>query len=86
MIIDTGENVTIISSYFAYKLGEKLFWTPLCVILQTVPGDKINVKGKFYLNIVFGDVIYGHVARVYVADISDPFILELDFMRENNFK
>ena len=47
-------------------------------------GDKINVHGNVHLNITFGDAIYHNVA--YVADISDPFILRLDFLRENNFK
>ena len=47
-------------------------------------GDKINVHGKVNLNITFGDAIYQHVASV--ADISDPFILGLNFLQENNFK
>ena len=55
---------------------------PLCVTLQTVTSDKIYIYGKFYLNIAFGDAFYHHVA--YVAGISDPFILGLDFLRENN--
>ena len=47
-------------------------------------GDKINVHGKVHFNITFGDAIYHHVA--YVADITDQFILGLDFLMENNFK
>ena len=56
---------------------------PCRVTLKTVTGYKINVYLKVYLNITFGDAIYHHV--VYVADISDPFIFGLDFLRENNF-
>ena len=84
MIIDTGANVTIIRSDLAHQLGEKLMWTPSSVTLQTVTGDKINVHGKIHINIAFGDATYHHVA--YVADISDPFILGLNFLRERNFK
>ena len=84
MIIDTGANVTIIRSDLAHKLGGKLIWTPPCVTLQTVTGDKINVHGKVHLGIAFGDAIYHHMACI--ADISDQFILGLDFLRENNFK
>ena len=83
-IIFTGANATIIRSDLAHKLGKKLIWTPPCVILQTVTDDKINVHGKVYLNITLEDDIYHQVA--YVADISDPFILGLEFQRENNFK
>ena len=49
MIVDTGANVSIIKTDLAHKLGEKLNWTLLCVSLQTVTGDKINVQGKFSL-------------------------------------
>ena len=52
--------------------------------VQTMTGDKININGKCFLNITFADVIYHHVA--YIADKSDPFILRLNFLRENNFK
>ena len=72
----------IIRSDLAHKHGEKLIRTPP-VTLQTVTRDKINVHGKVNLNITFRDAIYQHV--VYVADICDPFILELDFLRESNF-
>ena len=67
----------------AHRLGEKLIWTPPCVTLQTLTGDKINVRGKVHLNIAFGNATYHHVA--YVAEIRDPCILGLDFLRENNF-
>ena len=46
-------------------------------------GDKIQVQGKVYLNIKFGDATYHHVA--FVEDINDPFILEFEFLKENNF-
>ncbi|GFT80080.1 retroviral-like aspartic protease 1 [Nephila pilipes] len=46
--------------------------------------DRIDVHGKVYLNIAFGDAMYHHMA--YVADKNDQFILGLDFLKENNFK
>ena len=84
MIINTGVNITIMRSDLAHELGEKLIWMPHNVTLQAVTDDKINIHGKVYTNITFGDATYQHL--VYVVDINDPFILRLDFLRENNFK
>ena len=83
MIVDTGANEIIIRTDLAHRLGEKLIWTPPCVTLQTLIGDKINVRGIVNLNIAFGNCTYHHVA--YVAEIIDPYILGLDFLRENNY-
>ncbi|GFS75830.1 retrovirus-related Pol polyprotein from transposon 297 [Trichonephila clavipes] len=83
MIIDTGANVSIIRNDLAQKLQEKLIWTPPRVVLQTVTGEKIDIHGKLKVNIKFGDTTYQHA--VYVADIADPFILGLDFLKEHGF-
>ncbi|GFY16361.1 retrovirus-related Pol polyprotein from transposon 412 [Trichonephila clavipes] len=83
MIIDTGANVSIIRNDLAQKLKEKLIWTPPRVVLQTVTGEKIDIHGKLKVNIKFGDTTYQHA--VYVADIADPFILGLDFLKEHGF-
>ncbi|GFS58130.1 retrovirus-related Pol polyprotein from transposon 412 [Trichonephila clavipes] len=45
MIIDTGANVSIIREDLARNSKVKIIWTPLCVSLQTVTGDKIQVHG-----------------------------------------
>ncbi|GFX64910.1 retrovirus-related Pol polyprotein from transposon 412 [Trichonephila clavipes] len=82
-IIDTGANVSIIRNDLAQKLKEKLIWTPPRVVLQTVTGEKINIHGKLKVKIRFGDTTYQHA--VYVADIADPFILGLDFLKEHGF-
>ncbi|GFV27964.1 retrovirus-related Pol polyprotein from transposon 412 [Trichonephila clavipes] len=79
MIIDTGANVSIIRNDLAQKLKEKLIWTPPRVVLQTVTGEKIDIHGKLKVKIQFGDTTYQHA--VYVADIADPFILGLDFLK-----
>ncbi|GFV08916.1 retrovirus-related Pol polyprotein from transposon 412 [Trichonephila clavipes] len=83
MIIDTGANVSIIRNDLAQKLKEKLLWTPPRVVLQTVTGEKIDIQGKLKVKIQFGDTTYQHA--VYVADIADPFILGLDFLKEHGF-
>ncbi|GFW91935.1 retrovirus-related Pol polyprotein from transposon 412 [Trichonephila clavipes] len=67
----------------AQKLKEKLIWTPPRVVLQTVTGKKIDIHGKLKVKIKFGDTTYQHA--VYVADIADPFILGLDFLKEHGF-
>ncbi|GFX98091.1 retrovirus-related Pol polyprotein from transposon 412 [Trichonephila clavipes] len=46
-------------------------------------GEKIDIHGKLKVNIKFGDTTYQHA--VYVADIADPFILGLDFLKEHGF-
>ncbi|GFW44082.1 hypothetical protein TNCV_998471 [Trichonephila clavipes] len=43
-------------------------------------GGKIDIHGKLKVKIKFGDTTYQHA--VYVADIADPFILGLDFLKE----
>ncbi|KMQ82414.1 retroviral aspartyl protease family protein, partial [Lasius niger] len=83
MTIDTGANVTIIRKDLAQKLGGSLLWTPTSVNLQTVSGDKMDVFGRKDINITFGSTTYKHTA--YVADITDPCLLGLDFLRKYNF-
>ena len=73
MIINAGANITTIRTDLAQKLGKELIWMSPYVALQTVISKKINVQGKIYLNIAFGDATYHRVT--YVADISHPFIL-----------
>ncbi|GFV78827.1 retrovirus-related Pol polyprotein from transposon 412 [Trichonephila clavipes] len=46
-------------------------------------GKKIDIHGKLKVKIQFGDTTYQHA--VYVADIADPFILGLDFLKEHGF-
>ncbi|GFX21642.1 retrovirus-related Pol polyprotein from transposon 412 [Trichonephila clavipes] len=79
----TGANVSIIRNDLAQKLKEKLIWTPPRMVLQTVTGEKIDIHGKLKVKIKFGDTTYQHA--VYVADIADPFILGLDFLKEHGF-
>ncbi|GFV46064.1 gag-Pol polyprotein [Trichonephila clavipes] len=79
MIIDTGSQCVYHSERSGSKIKEKLIWTPPRVVLQTVTGEKIDIHGKLKVKIKFGDTTYQHA--VYVADIADPFILGLDFLK-----
>ncbi|GFY03647.1 hypothetical protein TNCV_3092731 [Trichonephila clavipes] len=73
--------------YHSERSGSKIKReTPLDpprVVLQTVTGEKIDIHGKLKVKIRFGDTTYQHA--VYVADIADPFILGLDFLKEHGF-
>ncbi|GFU93878.1 hypothetical protein TNCV_1661021 [Trichonephila clavipes] len=64
------------------KIKKKLIWTPPRGATDR-DGEKIDIHGKLKVKIKFGDATYQHA--VYVADIADPFILGLDFLREHGF-
>ncbi|GFU22324.1 hypothetical protein NPIL_263551 [Nephila pilipes] len=64
MMIDIVANVTMIRTYWAHKLGEKLIFTPPCITFQTVTSDRNNVHGKVYLSIAFGNAMYNHMTYV----------------------
>ncbi|GFS99683.1 retrovirus-related Pol polyprotein from transposon 17.6 [Nephila pilipes] len=83
MIVDTGANVTIMREDIAQQRNEKIIWTPPCVTLQTVTGDKIPIIGKMNIKITFGNNAYSYT--VYVAKITDNFILGLDFLEKYDF-
>ncbi|GFY21014.1 hypothetical protein TNCV_3990581 [Trichonephila clavipes] len=84
MVVDTGANVSIIRKDLAQNSQVSIIWTPPCVSLQTVTGDKIQVHGKANITLRLGNIDYPH--KAYIADITDPCILELDFLKKNNFK
>ncbi|GFX05785.1 retrovirus-related Pol polyprotein from transposon 412 [Trichonephila clavipes] len=83
MVVDTGANVSIIRKDLAQN-SKSIIWTPLCISLQTVTGDKIHVHGKANVTLRFGNIDYHHTA--YIADITDPCILGQDLLKNNNFK
>ncbi|GFT61300.1 retrovirus-related Pol polyprotein from transposon 412 [Trichonephila clavipes] len=80
MIIDTGANVSIIRNDLAQK---KTYLDPTPRGATDRDGEKIDIHGKLKVKIQFGDTTYQHA--VYVADIADPFILGLDFLKEHGF-
>ncbi|GFU93294.1 retrovirus-related Pol polyprotein from transposon 412 [Trichonephila clavipes] len=84
MVVDTEANVSIIRKDLFQNSQVSIIWTPPCVSLQTVTGDKIQVHGKANITQRFGNIDYHHTACI--ADIIEPCILELDFLKNNNFK
>ncbi|GFV95859.1 retrovirus-related Pol polyprotein from transposon 412 [Trichonephila clavipes] len=84
MVVDTGANMSIIRKDFAQNSEVSIVWTPSCIFLQIVTDDKIQVHGKANIHIRFGNIGFHHTA--YIADITDPCILGLDFLKNNNFK
>ncbi|GFX60151.1 retrovirus-related Pol polyprotein from transposon 412 [Trichonephila clavipes] len=84
MVVDTGANVSIIRKDLAQNSKVSIIWTPPCVSLQTLTGDKIQVHGKANVTLRFGNVDHHHTA--YIADITDLCILGLDFLKNYNFK
>ncbi|GFX43578.1 retrovirus-related Pol polyprotein from transposon 412 [Trichonephila clavipes] len=83
MIIDTGANVSIIRNDLAQKLKRETPLDPAPRGATDRDGEKIDIHGKLKVKIRFGDTTYQHA--VYVADIADPFILGLDFLKEHGF-
>ncbi|GFX06735.1 hypothetical protein TNCV_1753381 [Trichonephila clavipes] len=84
MVVDTGANVSINRKDWAQNSQVGIIWTPPCVSLQIVTGDKIQVHGKANITLGLGNIDNHHTA--YIADITDPCILGLDFLKNNNFK
>ncbi|GFX73298.1 retrovirus-related Pol polyprotein from transposon 412 [Trichonephila clavipes] len=77
MVVDTGANVSIIRKYLAQNSQVGIIWTPPCVSLQTVTGDKIQVHGKANITLRIECIIPGLVAenrkfRFGLNDYPDP--------------
>ncbi|GFV82332.1 retrovirus-related Pol polyprotein from transposon 17.6 [Trichonephila clavipes] len=83
MIIDTGANVSIIRNDLAPEIKRETYLDPASRGATDHDGEKIDIHGKLKVKIQFGDTTYQHA--VYVADIADPFILGLDFLKEHGF-
>ncbi|GFT31012.1 retrovirus-related Pol polyprotein from transposon 412 [Trichonephila clavipes] len=84
MVVNTGANVSIIRKDLAQISQVSIIWTPLCVPLQTVTGDKIQVHGKANITLRYGNKNY-HLSA-YIANITVPCNFGLDFLRNNKFK
>ncbi|GBM78131.1 Retrovirus-related Pol polyprotein from transposon 297 [Araneus ventricosus] len=83
MLVDTGANVTLLRTYLAQKLKEQLIYTAPNISLKTATGEKTEIRGKLDASIECGSRKFHH--RIYVADITDPCILGLDFLQKFNF-
>ncbi|GBN47877.1 hypothetical protein AVEN_60774-1 [Araneus ventricosus] len=83
MLVDTGANITFIRTDLAQKLNEKFIYTAPNISLKTATGEKAEIHGKLDAAIECGFRKFQH--RIYVADITDPCILGLDFLQKFNF-
>ncbi|GBO17450.1 Transposon Ty3-I Gag-Pol polyprotein [Araneus ventricosus] len=83
MLVDTGANVTLLRTDLAQKLKEQLIYTRPNISLKTATGEKTEIRGKLDASIECGSRKFRH--RIYVADVTDPCILGLDFLKKFNF-
>ncbi|GBN05127.1 Retrovirus-related Pol polyprotein from transposon 17.6 [Araneus ventricosus] len=83
MLVDTGANVTLVRTDLAQKLKENFIYTAPNISLKTAAGEKAEIRGKLDAAIERGCRKFQH--RIYVADITDPCILPLDFLQKFNF-
>ena len=77
MVVDTGANVTVVRPDVLSKSTLSRLQGTMSV-LKTATGVAANVAGKLWLGIKIGGTEVSH--ETLVADISDKFILGLDFM------
>ncbi|GBM00287.1 Retrovirus-related Pol polyprotein from transposon 297 [Araneus ventricosus] len=83
MLLDTGANVTLLRKDLAQKLKEQLICTGPNISLKIATGEKTEIRRKLDASIECGSRKFHH--RIYVADITDPCILGLDFLQKFNF-
>ncbi|GBL92230.1 Transposon Ty3-I Gag-Pol polyprotein [Araneus ventricosus] len=83
MLVDTGANVTLLRTDLVQKLKEQLIYTAPNISLKTATGERTEIRGKLDASIECGSRKFHH--RIYVADITDPSILGLDFLQKFNF-
>ncbi|GBM68086.1 hypothetical protein AVEN_66751-1 [Araneus ventricosus] len=83
MLVDTGANVTLVTTDFSQKLKKNFIYMAPNISSKTATGEKVKIHGKLDAAIECGSRKFQH--RIYVPDITDPFILGLDFLQNFNF-
>ncbi|GBM34201.1 hypothetical protein AVEN_262366-1, partial [Araneus ventricosus] len=83
MLVDTGANVTLVRTDLTQKLKENFIYTAPNISLKTATGEKAEIHGKLEAAIECGSRKFQH--KIYLADITDPCILGLDFLQKFNF-
>ncbi|GBN15364.1 hypothetical protein AVEN_56655-1 [Araneus ventricosus] len=83
MLVDTGANVTLVRTDLAQKLKGNFIYTAPNNSLKTATGEKVEIHGKLDAAIECRSRKFQH--KIYVADITDPCILGLDFLQKFNF-
>ncbi|GBM18564.1 hypothetical protein AVEN_47951-1 [Araneus ventricosus] len=76
MLVDTGANVTLLRTDLAQKLKEQIICMAPNISLKT----KTEIRGKLDASIECGSRKFHR--RIYVADITYPRILGLDFFQK----
>ncbi|GBL73296.1 hypothetical protein AVEN_175240-1 [Araneus ventricosus] len=82
-LVDTGTNITLLRADLAHKVKERLIYTAPNLTLKTATGEKAKIQGKLDASIECGSRKFQH--RVYIADITDSYILGLDFLQKFKF-
>ncbi|XP_034081332.1 uncharacterized protein LOC117552165 [Gymnodraco acuticeps] len=75
-LVDTGSTVTLVR---ADVLPSGTMFEPTSVRLRTVTGELAAMKGRGVLSVSVGGVEVRH--PVWIADVQDPCILGLDFLK-----
>ncbi|GBL98275.1 Transposon Ty3-I Gag-Pol polyprotein [Araneus ventricosus] len=83
MLVDTGANVNLVRTDLAQKWKGNFIYAAPNVSLKTSTGQKAEIHGKMDATIECGSRKFQY--RIYVADITDPCILGLDFLQKFNF-
>ncbi|GBM97047.1 hypothetical protein AVEN_233694-1 [Araneus ventricosus] len=83
MLVDTGANVTLVRTDLAQKRKGDFIYTAPNISLKTATGENAKIHGKLDEAVQCGCRKFQH--RIYVADITDPCILGLDFLQKFNF-
>ncbi|GBO29548.1 Retrovirus-related Pol polyprotein from transposon 412 [Araneus ventricosus] len=83
MLVDTSANITLLRTDLAQKLKEQVIYTAPNISLKTTTGEKTEIRGKLDASIECGSRKFHH--RIYVAVITYPCILGLNFLQKFNF-
>ncbi|GBN58505.1 hypothetical protein AVEN_16858-1 [Araneus ventricosus] len=83
MLVDTSATITLLRTDLAQKLKEQLIYTAPNISLKTETGEKTEIRGKLDASIECGSRKFHH--RIYVAVITYPCILGLNFLQKFNF-
>lgn len=78
LLIDSGADVTILSSKTLKNIDQSLEINPVDMKLISASGDSIPVQGTCQIPIQLGSSLYLH--KVLIADIQYDGIIGLDFM------
>ncbi|GBL87303.1 hypothetical protein AVEN_134647-1 [Araneus ventricosus] len=83
ILVDTGANITILRTELAQNLKGQLIYTDPNIFLNTTTGEKAEIHDKLDASIECGSRKFQY--SIYVAGITDPCILGLDFLQKFNF-